>query len=178
MNHIEIRTPRLTLREFDESDLDALLSIVSDDRITQWMSFDSRSRQQAKDILDGVLERASNDPRVEYYFPICRGGEVIGTIRLGINGVRAAKLGYMIRPEYQGMGFAVESATALIDYGFSSLDRHRISAAIGPENLRSIAVAKRLGMHYEGRIRDHVFTNGAWRDSLLYSVLVDEWSKT
>jgi hypothetical protein len=27
----------------------------------------------------------------------------------------------------------------------------------------------------EGRIRDHVFTNHSWRDSLLYSVLEDEW---
>ncbi len=30
-------------------------------------------------------------------------------------------------------------------------------------------------MTYEGRIRDHVHTNGQWRDSLLYSVLTDEW---
>ena len=31
-------------------------------------------------------------------------------------------------------------------------------------------------MTYEGRIRDHVFTNGAWRDSLLYSLLAGEWA--
>jgi ribosomal-protein-alanine N-acetyltransferase len=31
-------------------------------------------------------------------------------------------------------------------------------------------------MRCEGRIRDHVFTNGAWRDSLLYSVLDREWT--
>lgn len=30
-------------------------------------------------------------------------------------------------------------------------------------------------MRYEGRIRDHVFTNGAWRDSLLYAVLAHDW---
>jgi RimJ/RimL family protein N-acetyltransferase len=33
-------------------------------------------------------------------------------------------------------------------------------------------------MTYEGRIRDHVYTNGRWRDSLLYSVLVNEWVRT
>jgi hypothetical protein len=31
-------------------------------------------------------------------------------------------------------------------------------------------------MQQEGRIRDHVFTNGAWRDSLLFAVLEQEWS--
>jgi RimJ/RimL family protein N-acetyltransferase len=39
----------------------------------------------------------------------------------------------------------------------------------------SIAVVKRLGLSYEGRLRHHVFTNGNWRDSLLYSILTDEW---
>jgi ribosomal-protein-alanine N-acetyltransferase len=29
--------------------------------------------------------------------------------------------------------------------------------------------------HQEGRLRDHVFTNGAWRDSILYSLLAHEW---
>jgi len=38
---------------------------------------------------------------------------------------------------------------------------HRISAAIGPDNEPLIAVAKRLGMAYEGRLRHHVFTNSA-----------------
>ncbi|MGH3903793.1 MAG: GNAT family N-acetyltransferase [Pseudonocardiaceae bacterium] len=46
---------------------------------------------------------------------------------------------------------------------------------MGPDNAASIAIAQRLGMTYEGRIRDHVHTNGQWRDSLLYSVLTDEW---
>ena len=49
---------------------------------------------------------------------------------------------------------------------------------MGPGNTASIAIVRRLGMTYEGRIRDHVYTNGQWRDSLLYSVLADEWLAT
>ena len=33
-----------------------------------------------------------------------------------------------------------------------------------------------LAVQYEGRNRDHLFTNGAWRDSLLYLVLEPEWA--
>jgi len=62
----------------------------------------------------------------------------------------------------------------MIRFGFDQLGLHRISAAIGPGNAASIAVVSKLGMRYEGRIRHHVHTNGAWRDSLLYSVLEDE----
>ena len=38
-------------------------------------------------------------------------------------------------------------------------------------------MVKRLGFSYEGRIRHHVFTNDAWRDSLLYSFLTAEWTR-
>ena len=50
------------------------------------------------------------------------------------------------------------------------------SGSSGPDNAASIAIAHHIDMQPEGRIRDHVFTNGAWRDSLLYSVLADERS--
>lgn len=30
---------------------------------------------------------------------------------------------------------------------------------------------------HEGRIRDHMYTNGAWRDSGLFSILDHEWPR-
>jgi ribosomal-protein-alanine N-acetyltransferase len=66
----------------------------------------------------------------------------------------------------------------LLDFAFGPLGLHRVSAAIGPDNSASIAVVKRLGFAHEGRLRDHVFTNGAWRDSELYSVLAPEWTRS
>lgn len=64
----------------------------------------------------------------------------------------------------------------LIDFGFAELGLHRISAAIGPDNAASIAVIKRLGFELEGCSCDRVWTNGAWRDSQLCSVLAHEWA--
>ncbi|WP_435651569.1 GNAT family N-acetyltransferase [Kitasatospora purpeofusca] len=34
----------------------------------------------------------------------------------------------------------------------------------------------RAGMTKDGRIRDHVFVHGAWRDSITYSILEHEWA--
>jgi RimJ/RimL family protein N-acetyltransferase len=63
----------------------------------------------------------------------------------------------------------------MTEFGFTQLDLHRIQAACGPDNRASQRLLARLGFTPEGRMRDHVFTNGAWRDSLLYSVLVHGW---
>ena len=177
MYPIELGGQLVTLREFTSGDLASVVRIVGDDAVTSWLSFDSRGEDEARAMLDGVLARARQEPRSEYYLAVALPADrtVIGFARLGLAGVRAAKLGFAIRHSQWGHGYATDAARTLITYGFGELGLHRISAAAGPDNAASIAVLKRLSMTYEGRIRDHVYTNGAWRDSLLYSLLSSEW---
>jgi RimJ/RimL family protein N-acetyltransferase len=168
---------RTALREFRPDDAEATLPVIGDDRVTDWLSFDSRTLEQAEAMIAGAVERAQVQPRNEYYLGVTKLGsdELIGFARIGLNGVHAAKLGYAIRFDDWGHGYATDAARTLIDFGFRELDLHRVSAAIGPDNQPSIRLVERLGFQREGRIRDHVFTNGAWRDSLLYSVLAEDW---
>jgi ribosomal-protein-alanine N-acetyltransferase len=167
----------VTLREFRSDDAADSLAIVGDDQVTQWLSFDSRDLDAAQAMIDGAVQRARDEPRREYYLAVNgEGDELVGFARLALTGVKAAKLGYAIRADRWGKGYATDATRCMIAFGFEELRLHRISAAIGPDNVASIAVVRKLGMHYEGRIRDHVFTNGAWRDSLLYAVLEHEWT--
>jgi ribosomal-protein-alanine N-acetyltransferase len=168
-----------SLREFRLDDVDDVLAIVGDDRVTTWLAFDSRTREQSLATVNGAVERAQLDPREEYYLAITRrdDDQLIGFVRLGLAGEKAAKLGYAIAADHWGNGYATDAARQMLQFGFGTLGLHRISAAIGPENVSSIAVVKRLGLSYEGRLRHHVFTNGNWRDSLLYSILTDEWTR-
>lgn len=167
---------RVVLREFTADDLDAVYAIVGDDRVTRSLSFDSRSREQAQAMLTGILARALVDPRVEYYLAVTADERLVGFARLAYSGVKAAKLGYAVAADEWGRGYGADAARTLISYGFKYLDLHRVSAAVGPGNDSSIRLLERLGFGREGRLRDHVFTNGAWRDSLLFSVLEHKWS--
>jgi ribosomal-protein-alanine N-acetyltransferase len=177
MYPVELHGQQVMLREFTSGDLAGSLPIVGDDEVTNWLSFDSRDEGQARVMLDGIVTRARQQPRTEYYLAVALPADraVIGFARLDLAGVRAAKLGFAIRRSAWGRGYATDAARTLITFGFGELGLHRISAAAGPDNAGSLAVINRLGMTCEGRIRDHVFTNGAWRDSLLYSLLASEW---
>lgn len=165
------------LREFQAADLDGYLAIVGDDRVTNWLSFDSQDQVTAAKALTAVVERSRQPERPDYLLAVTRldDDRMIGFARLGPTGVRAAHLGYAIAADHWGHGYATEAARTMLKFAFGPLELHRVSAAIGPENLASVAVVKRLGFSYEGRIRHHVFTNGDWRDSLLYSVLATEF---
>jgi RimJ/RimL family protein N-acetyltransferase len=172
-NAADIIGQRIRLREFNIDDLDDSLAVVADDRVTRWLSFDSLTREQQSERLKGIIHRAQETPRTEYYLAVTPtdSHQLVGFARLGLAGARAAKLGYAIAYEHQGKGYATDAARTLIRYGFESLQLHRISAAIGPDNVVSMTMVHTLGFTHEGKLRDHVFTNGAWRDSELYSIL-------
>jgi ribosomal-protein-alanine N-acetyltransferase len=176
---IRIVGDKVVLREFTLEDVDDVLAIIGDDKVTTWLSFDSRDGAQAIAMLEGTIERARQEPRTEFYLGVTKHDDdrVIGFARIGLAGVQAGKLGYAITAKEWGHGYATDAARTLITYAFRELGLHRVSAAIGPDNTASIAVVQQLGFAREGVLRDHVFTNGAWRDSVLFSVLAHEWSR-
>jgi RimJ/RimL family protein N-acetyltransferase len=167
-----------TLREFRTTDLDDYLAIAGDDRVTTWMAFDSYDRAKAEQSLAVLVQRSAQEDRPDYMLAVTRpdDDQVIGFARIAPSGAWGAKLGYAIGADHWGHGYATDASRVLLRFAFGTLGRHRVTAAIGPENEASIAVVKHLGFTYEGHLRDHVFTNGAWRDSLLYSLLEGEYS--
>jgi RimJ/RimL family protein N-acetyltransferase len=69
---------------------------------------------------------------------------------------------------------ATAAARHLIQIGFGEHNLHRIFATCDPRNTASAAVLRRLGMHYEGRMRETALIRDGWRDSDLYSLLAHE----
>lgn len=94
------------LREFTGADEEAVAGIVGDDRVTDFLSFDSRTREQSAAMLAGVIDRSGIRPRVEFYLAVepLAGPPLVGFVRLALSGVRAAKLGYAIAADHWGRG--------------------------------------------------------------------------
>lgn len=166
----------VSLRELRLDDFEDYFAIVGDDRVTSWMAFDSHSRESAEQALTGIVTRSALEDRPDYMLAVTRldDDHVIGFARIA-PAQSQAKLGYAIGADHWGRGYATDAARTMLKFAFGPLGLHRVTAAIGPENLASVAVVKRLGFSYEGRLRHHVFTNGDWRDSLLYSILTAEF---
>jgi hypothetical protein len=59
---------------------------------------------------------------------------LIGFVRIGFGRNRSGELGYAIRREDWGNGYATEAASLMLDFGFRTLRLHRIQAACGPDN--------------------------------------------
>ena len=174
---VAITGSRIRLREFRLTDLDASIAVVGDPEVTRSLSFDTRTKADQAERLADDIARAQNDPRPDYYLAIANEADLLtGFVRIGLGGHRSGEIGYAVRREDWGKGYASEATSLMLDFGFRTLDLHRIQAACGPENRPSQRLLAKLGFTPEGRIRDHVFTNGVWRDSLVYAILKHEWT--
>jgi RimJ/RimL family protein N-acetyltransferase len=119
MYPLRLSGSQVVLREFRSDDLDRVATVVGDDRVTDSLSFDTRSPEQAAEMLNGILDRAKLEPRTEYYLAVTTADAgLVGFARLGLDGVQAAKLGGAIAADYWRRGYAIDAARTLIDFGF------------------------------------------------------------
>lgn len=59
---------------------------------------------------------------------------------------RIADVGYELDPNFWGVGYATEAATAVLNFGFAELKVHRIWANAVAENIASLRVLEKIGM--------------------------------
>ncbi len=102
-------------------------------------------------------------------------GTLLGAVALMVADAHRAELGYWIGTPYWGQGYCTEAARALVDYGFRVMGLHRIVATHFTRNPASGRVMQKLGMRYEGCLREHVHKGDRYEDLALYGILRDEW---
>lgn len=147
-----LETERLTLREITKADLPTLYRIFGDAESMRFYprakSFEEteawfqklafRSYEESGFGLWGVVEKAT--------------GELIGdcgvTLQATPRGLEP-EIGYHLRREWLGRGYAAEAAAACRDFGFGSLGFERIVSIVSPENIPSLRVAARIHQRWE-----------------------------
>jgi len=177
MYPVTINSKRLALREFTPDDTGFLLKVYGNPETTRHLSFEPRTAEQVDDIVASAITSATEDPRTVYMLAIADmvSGELVGAARLGLGEHESGQIGFALRPDQWGQGKGVETVRLLHQFGFNALDLHRIWGARSPVNEASARTMGNAGMIEEGIIRGHLFTRGAWRDSVVHSILSDEY---
>lgn len=187
---LSYRTARLLARPFVHADAPAILDAVesSRDSLLPWMPWaatDNRSIPECHYTVERFA-RGHAEPLpamvVLGFFDAATGTLAGGG---GLHHFHppshAAEIGYWIRADRRRQGLCTEGVAGLLDLCFApqagggwGLRRIEIRCAGG--NIASAAVARRLGLREEARLRQHRWLHGrGWEDELAFGVLRDEW---
>jgi RimJ/RimL family protein N-acetyltransferase len=176
---MELHTPRLLLREFVTADWPAVLAYQRDPRYLQYYEWTDRTPGDAQRFVQMFIDQQDEQPRRKFQLAVVLkdSGQLIGNCGVRQDAVTSheAEIGYEIAPAHWGHGYATEAARAIMQFGFAELKVHRIGAWCIAENVASARVLEKIGLQWEGRLRDKEYFKGRWWDTLLYAVLEEEW---
>jgi shikimate kinase len=150
---VVLETERLLLRQFTESDVDSLIELDSDPRVIRYLTHRSPSPDAVRNkILPGILRDYDRVPGFGTWAAIEKStGRFIGWFELHVpeGGTGdEAELGYRLRADSWGNGYATEGARALIHRAFTELNVDRVWAETMAVNTRSRRVMARVGLKY------------------------------
>jgi len=142
-------TDRLLLRPFILDDLDPLAAILADPEVIAGATYSGQTmnRSQAWNWLSSMLGHWHLRGFGIWAVEEKASGDFIGRIGLQLlDWFEDVELVWMLARPYWGKGYATEGAKSAIQFAFRSLELPVISAVIRTDNLRSLRLAKRLGM--------------------------------
>ena len=177
-----LRTPRLLLREWRDSDRAPFAAMNRDPQVMRY--------------FPGLLERADSDALVDRLQELHqRLGYTLWVVEVvdsergstpfaGFTGLQppsfqvpfahrdpVVEVGWRLQPQWWGLGLATEAARASIAHGFDVVDLPEIVSFTVVANARSRAVMERIGMHPDGEF-DHprAKPGDSWRRHALYRI--------
>lgn len=153
---VVLKTDRLYLREQNLEDAAFIFELVNDPAWIQYIGDRGvKTLEDAKTyIRDGAMASYH-----QHGFGLWLVAQTSDDAAIGVCGLikrdnlEDVDIGFAFLPSYRGLGYAVESAAAVMEYGRQHLGIHRIVAITTPDNEASQRLLKKIGMQFEQMIR-------------------------
>ena len=157
MNKV-IETERLFLREMTMDDFDALYKVLSDKDIMQHYPY-AFDESRVKNWIERNINRYKNDGFGLWAVCLKETGEMIGDCGLtlqNIDGQMLPEIGYHIRKDCQGRGYAKEAAAATRDWAWENTSYPALYSYCKYTNFPSYKTAEAIGMKFDKEYPDEV----------------------
>lgn len=180
---LDVVRDRVRLRPLGEEDPDALAAYRGDPEVCRFLPFDPQTADDVRERIGhliGSTTLTGERGGVVLVIESVGDGTVLGDLVLFHfdAGSGTAEIGWVVSPAATGRGLATEAVRALIDTAFTVYGLRRLVARIDADNVRSIALAERVGMRREAYLVENEWSAGRWHDEVDYAVLAREWSPT
>ncbi|WP_417428217.1 GNAT family N-acetyltransferase [Kiloniella sp.] len=153
---IILETDRLIVREIGEADAPFILRLLNDPAfIKNIVDKEVRTLDQACDYINSGPVTSYRENGFGLYVVVLKEGKAsIGMCGLvKRDGLDDPDIGYALLPEYCSKGYAVEAASAVLEYGQTQLGIEKIVGIVNPDNVGSAKVLEKIGLVFEKIIK-------------------------
>jgi len=179
MNKIQLISGRLLLRGFEANDLTQAHNLLIRPETSAFNpGLPPENELDTKILLTGWQNEIKVEPRVSYTFIIeTIEKQFVGIISISIVKVKYknAEVWYKLRPDVWGKGYATEALNTIIEFGFETLNLHRIEAGCATGNIASYKVMEKAGMQREAHRRKLLPLKNGWSDNYEYAILDEDY---
>ncbi len=172
-----LHTERLILRQFQPSDADTVQRLAGVKEVAAGTLLPHPFEvEAAAQWIAQQQEQFAAGTAITIAIVLAEEEQLIGSIGMDIASEhQLARLSYWLGTDYWNQGYCTEAVRAVIDYGFTRLSLHRIYAPHFHNNPASGRVLRKIGMTYEGRMREHYIRFGRFVDVEIYGILREEF---
>jgi RimJ/RimL family protein N-acetyltransferase len=172
-----LRGERVTLRALTRDDLPTLCRFNNDIEVELAGGGDPPMPQTLDRLQADYDREAAKGGRDDAYFAIEYDGRFVG--HCGLHSfnptARTCELGIGIgEKELWGQGLGREAVALLVDYAFTHRNLQKVWLRVHGVNARAIRAYQAAGFVEEGRLRRHVWSNGAYDDLVFMGILREE----
>jgi ribosomal-protein-alanine N-acetyltransferase len=169
-----LETERLVLRRATSEDVADVFAYASDPDVARHTTWEAHGSPEAsRAFVESLLARHAAGEVANWMMVLKAEACVVGTCGFVYWNPRhnRAEVGYALARRLWGRGLMTEAIRRVCDFGFDVMGCNRIEARCLTENIASARVMEKVGMTFEGVIREQMYVKGAYRDLRLYSVL-------
>jgi RimJ/RimL family protein N-acetyltransferase len=152
-------TQELVFRQMTTRDLDDMAALLGDPEVMRYYPR-PKNRDEALAWIDWNQRLYRQEGFGLWLLTLRATGEFVGDCGLTpqqVEGTTDIEVGYHVRADLQGLGYATDAAAACRDHARDVLGVKRLIAIINPQNVPSQRVAEKIGLAYE---RDAISGSG------------------
>jgi UDP-4-amino-4,6-dideoxy-N-acetyl-beta-L-altrosamine N-acetyltransferase len=178
MPNIPNKTPIVTLRSLETSDVDTVLSWHNSDELYRYLGSPRRFVSREGELQWLKARCTSTTDEVNLAICLAEDGRHIGNIYLreidwiSRRGVLHVFIG---DPSCRSKGYGTSAIKLILDYAFMDLNLERIMLEVLKDNERATKCYERMGFVQEGVLRRHALKRGHYIDVVLMAILRDEF---
>lgn len=168
-----ITTERLILRAVEMSDDEAMFALRSNNEVNKYVgNAKPQSIEDIHKLIKLLQNNAANNEAIFWVICTKEDPTLIGTICFWniSNENETIEIGYTLLPHVQGKGYMNEAMSAVIPYGFDTMQAKSIEAFTHKDNVPSARVLERNGFKRDSALQEKYIDDAHAKDMVIYSL--------